>query len=255
MKEAQLLQAKAQRQLLAEVLQNRELIRVSFPGPNDSARAVRLLAIERNSLWFDWTGAAEQTAGANHARMQARISFDHSGRCYRFTTSRFAAGFDRRGMSPALRIQLPLRIEQSEHRQPLSRVWLPDREPVPVQFYSTCGLQPVITGRLASIAENAVTAVVKLGNRKAIERGETFWAQFELPACFVLELPLRVRHVRTISGKQAIIGCSLAPGDDGSVYAERYRNIWDHARRRAPRTRSRQRKSSTPRLNECQAST
>lgn len=176
----------------------------------------RLLALESDAIWLEWTQAAD--ADIAPSPRGAQVLFEHGGERYAFTAHPQERSRRRFGSSPetsALKLSLPLNVERRERRTQ-SRIRLSDVQPVHATVTAILEKTAPLTCRVLNLSAGGLAAITRWETARQIKPGDVCWIEFGLPdGEGPLDFAVRLAHRRrTTDGTNAILGWAFCPGDD-----------------------------------------
>lgn len=229
---------KTQLDLLARACECGSPATIAYTTRDSGTRSggTRLLALETDAIWLEWT----PPAGADFAPSPrgAQILFEHGGERYGFTAYPQEQSRRRFGSAPetsALKLSLPLNVERRERRT-LSRIRLTDVQPVHATVTGIVDKTAPLTCRILDLSAGGLAAIAGWETAKRINTGDICWVEFGLPdGDGPLDFVARLAHrKRTSDGASVILGWAFCPGDDRATnltQLERVRRFVAHHRR------------------------
>lgn len=222
MLEADLNHRRTQLHLLDDACAALATARMSPLGPDGETRAdceVRFVQRVDRQLVVEPVDAA--TAAALTVGCRVLVRFTHGGHAYRFSADihRVDAAPASRA-APALRLNLPLRIDRHGARRALDLRL--DADPsVSARLTAIFDSANSIAARLSAVSPQGIDALVDASDLDRLPFGEPMWVDFTLPGDsrpFEFGALLRPPRRRLASDRQVPLRLDFTGGDDDAAY-------------------------------------
>ena len=227
---ASLIRRRNQIQLLETACDERQQARLKLrtPGGSNQSTETMMLAVARDGLWLGWPGQSGPVSG--DAGLSVEVTFERDGEQYWFTADTCGRDDDppmSAGPGPALRLTLPVCVQQAERRNEI-RIDLEDHETIEATLVEMGGdcAHDVIT--VKNLSTGGLGGVMNADRTFKLSHRSMFWAEFQLgddPKTF--DFAVRLIHVRPMDGDLAFTGWAFCPADDEVAYRANLERLQD----------------------------
>lgn len=225
-------------------------VQIRAAGDGHGPRTTRFLALDDESILLFWPNHADPRFANRGAKVE--VFFQLGGAYYCFCADgegRFRYTHAEGNVIPALRLRLPLRVEQKQQRDHF-RVSLAGLAAVVATLKPLAADEPVFSLRLTNISGGGFGGVIDDPRLRDLTMNEIFCATLDLPDdTEPLTAFVRLAHRRQISHERGdtrcMTGWAFCPGDDHAKHDLNLRRLerFVAAQQRAELQRNAERKN------------
>lgn len=220
---------KTQREILTSACAQRVAARITAMRKDTPMTSVdtHFLAFDARGLILDWPAAGLGSLPSKDSVVDVSFTYGDEPLMLRtHSLGRIQWLVRERGMVPAWRLAVPLRIHSRQQRVH-PRFTVDQLGTITVRFQNVEEPGRQFVGDLENISVGGLGVQVMRSDAPRIVPGALHWATFELPEQPTrLEFVTRIVHAHPIDGLDKVtLGCAICPGDDPAEHHARLERI------------------------------